>query len=184
MRVCRNRPRGDFFRHFYLSSRLLYFAGNQKALFPVGVCHHGQHLCTKRMGCAHFLDIFVCGNLTTGRAAESGTVAGDFIAFLIFWAFSLMNLEIQLAVLHHRLRPILSRFGFTEDIRASQRDVTATRGIGTFDRPHPNPCKGYLATFRLRISIRQQLQRLILQPFAVELHILRKSLCAGISSAF
>ena len=155
MRVCRNRPRGDFFRHFYLSSRLLYFAGNQKALFPVGVCHHGQHLCTKRMGCAHFLDIFVCGNLSANRAAESGTVAGNFIAFLIFWAFSLVNLEMQLSIFHHRLCPVWSRLRFTQNIGAAQWDTAVTGGIGTFDCPHPNPCKWNFSAFRLGVSIRQ-----------------------------
>ena len=155
MCVCWNRSRGDFSLHLYLSSRLLYFAGDKEALFPAGVRHDGHHLRTKRMGCAHFLNIFVCGNLTTGRAAESCTVAANFIAFFISRAVSLVNLEAQLSIFHQRLCPVGRRLGFTQNIGAAKWDTAVTGGIGAFDRPHPNPCKWYFSAFRLGISIRQ-----------------------------
>src|SRR5699024_4299820 len=127
------------------------FAGYKKALFPASVRHDGHHLRTQLMGSTHFLDILVCGDFAAGRAAESGTVAGDFIAFLIFWAFSLVNLEMQLSIFHHWLCPVWSRLRFTQNIGAAQWDTAVTGGIGAFDCPHPNPCKWYFSTFSLGI---------------------------------
>ena len=152
-----NRAGRDFLRQLHIRSRFLCFAGYKKALFPASVRHDGHHLRTQLMGSTHFLDILVCGDFAADRAAESGAVAGDFVAFFIFRAFSLVNMEMQLSILAHWLCPIGRILALAEDIGASQRDMTATRGIGTFDRPHPNPCKGNLSAFCLRVGICQQL---------------------------